>query len=231
MIQVTRTGVTADTEQIAELRQVFAQQHCVVLPQLLERALAERIALQLAQTEFCTTSHYTKGNHEFARDVTVQSSASVIHILHLLLNNPKLFQAVQQITNCAAIGNFSGRIYRNLPDAGHHLDWHDDCNKTDRLVALSINLSTAPYAGGVFQLRYKGAAEMMCEVSHVGLGDAHLFRVDPALEHRLTEVTGREPRTAAAGWFRTQPDHITLLKSLTTTAKSGVEAAAERDRS
>jgi hypothetical protein len=32
------------------------------------------------------------------------------------------------------------------------------------------------------------------------------------LEHRVTEVVGIHPKTAFAGWFRSQPDFFALLK-------------------
>lgn len=38
---------------------------------------------------------------------------------------------------------------------------------------------------------------------NTGPGDAALFRIDPALQHRATAVT-RGTKTAFAGWFRSE---------------------------
>src|SRR5262249_12400912 len=151
----TQTGVVvAHTECLAALREEFARQHCVILPRLLEPCLLESVRRQLTVATFRLTSHFdVAGEREFAKDLTVNGMALVVHLFHMLLNSLPLFQAIQQITRCAAIGSFAGRIYRTLPDSDHHLSWHDDNTTGNHLIGLSINLSPETYSGGVFQLR------------------------------------------------------------------------------
>ena len=50
----------------------------------------------------------------------------------------------------------------------------------------------------------RDSEQIIEQVENVGAGDAILFRVDAALQHRATEVTGGV-KTAFAGWFRSGP--------------------------
>ena len=132
-------------------------------------------------------------------------------LLHFLINNQSLFDVMQKITGCAPIGCFEGRVYRVVPNSGHHDAWHSDM-VDHRLVALSINLSEEVYSGGVLQIRGRNSKRILCEVANTGLGDAIIFRLAGHLEHRITEVEGTVAKTAFAGWFKSQPSFLSLLK-------------------
>jgi hypothetical protein len=93
-----------------------------------------------------------------------------------------------------------------------HYDWHDDVSE-DRMVALSINLSKEIYSGGILQIREWESQRIIQEAANVGFGDGILFRLADSLEHRVTDVEGRVPKTAFAGWFRSQPDFLSMVKS------------------
>jgi hypothetical protein len=80
-----------------------------------------------------------------------------------------------------------------------------------RVVAVSINLSTGVYGGGVLRIRKVGSQQILSEAHNTGFGDALIFRVDPSLEHRITPVEGDVPKTAMAGWFKTQPEARSLF--------------------
>lgn len=215
---MTRTGLTADAGEIASLRDEFAQRHCVVLLHLLSPDVLQSLMQRLATAEFVETPHYfhhAQGDaREFAKDLTIVGKSPVLHALHLLLNMPALFEVIEQITGSPKIGCFSGRIYRSLPGSDHHLDWHNDQEEATRLIGLSVNLSEQMYEGGVFQLRERVSERLTAEVTRGGLGSAHLFRVAPLVEHRVTPVEGLYARTAAAGWFMSQPPREVVLKSL-----------------
>ena len=79
---------------------------------------------------------------------------------------------------------------------------------------MSINLEPIPYAGGVLQIRLRQSEEIIEEVDNVGPGDAILFRIDGALQHRATPVTSGV-KTAFAGWFRSGPSLRDELARLT----------------
>jgi hypothetical protein len=45
---------------------------------------------------------------------------------------------------------------------------------------------------------------MLAEIANTGWGDAMLFRTSKQLQHRVTDVVGNEPKTAFAGWFKSE---------------------------
>ena len=193
-------------------REEFTLSGCTVLTEFLEPRLAHRFARELVAESYDSRIHYHHDGLEFGAELTATGSNATLHGLHLILNNPQLFRRVEYITGCCPIACFAGRIYRDLPDSGHHLDWHDD-RQPHRLAGLSINLSPEPYQGGVFRMRAKQTRNVLAEVSHVQTGSAHLFRISPEAEHCVTEVHGKAPRTAFAGWFQSYPDRLSLFRS------------------
>lgn len=126
-------------------------------------------------------------------------------LLLFLLNDPRLFALVEEVTGCAQIGLFSGRTYRMLPDAGHRGEWHDDL-VGERRAALSINLSREPFEGGALEIRDSVAGRVLRRVGEPqALGDAVLIGIEPGIEHRVTELRGGAPKTAHVGFFRGGP--------------------------
>jgi hypothetical protein len=63
-------------------------------------------------------------------------------------------------------------------------------------------------------LRERDSRRIVCEVGSGSPGDAHVFRISPQMQHRVTRVEGKVPRTTAAGWFLSAPDHRTVLRGL-----------------
>jgi len=221
MIQITqRSVITKGAAQIARLRSEFAEHHCVILPQLFSSGLIRIILQRLESAQFYRNRHRDRRAQEFAWDLTVRENEMALHLIHFLLNNHDVFSAIQQITTGAEIGSYAGRIYRTLPHLGHRLDWHDDADRNERMMGISINLSSERYAGGLFQLREKQSERILCEIGSGNLGDAHVFRISPQLQHRVTEVEGDSARTSAAGWFLSEPDHLTALKNLSCPKKT-----------
>jgi len=139
------------------------------------------------------------------------TSNSASAALLFLVNDKKLFQIIQTVTRCDQIGCFQGRVYRLNPGGGHHDSWHNDIGE-DRLVGMSINLSSDVYSGGRLQIRDQASGEIVCEAPNAGIGDAVIFRLSRRLQHRITDVEGTASKTAFAGWFRAQPDFLSLLR-------------------
>jgi hypothetical protein len=208
--------ISGSDADIQLARADFERQDWVRLPAVLDGELWNVIQQQLAGITFeeKTASIYPELN--------VSDGA-----LLLLLNNAQLFKIIEQITGCGHIGCFRGRIYRIAPGAKHRLEWHTDLNGT-RLIALTINLNTEPYQGGVLSIRETKTKRMMGELSNTGFGDAILFRIDERLEHQVSDVEGTVPKTALAGWFESEPHYRTLLaegvaRSLRKTVRLGLE--------
>lgn len=184
---------------LSELRASFAATECIVLPGFLSADLLTVVQDKVAAGTFVERRHGHIGN---------ESSLAPGHatgLLELLINDTLLFDTVNTITGCGPIGCFEGRVYRMLPQVGHFDSWHGDIGE-GRLIAMSVNLSPAPYAGGLLQLaRVDRPSELLAEVANTGPGDALLFRIAPTLQHRVTAVAGSLPKTAYAGWYRSYP--------------------------
>jgi hypothetical protein len=205
MLQISRSGVVVSGSEadIERARADFEKQDWVRLPAILDREL-----LEIAQSQLCA-SQFEEKTANLYRELTVADSALPFALL-LLLNNARLFKLIEEITGCGHIGCFRGRIYRIVPGANHHVEWHTDLNGT-RLVALSVNLNSEPYEGGVLSIREAATKRVLCELTNSGFGDAILFRIDERLQHRVSDVEGTVAKTALAGWFESAPDYRTLL--------------------
>ncbi len=193
-----RLTVSAPGE-LAGLRREFAERHCVVLPGLLGPALLGWVQEELERAAFDARDY-----DGLAGELTLDESTSLVVRLLFLLNDPALHGAVGEISGTGPIVRFDGRIYRRLPVAEHYDNWHDDLQGPSRVVTMSVNLGTEPYGGGELLLRRKGSTDVAAAVHNTGPGDALLFRIDPALEHRVTSVSDGV-KTALAGWFGTAP--------------------------
>ena len=201
-----------------ELREDFRRQHFVRLPGLLEPGLLDAVVRSIEQGEFVKRTHGGIGT-EACLSQGVATSA-----LQLIFNDPQLLAAVAAIAECGPLGCFDGRVYRMIPGAGHYDSWHSDVGE-DRLVGLSVNLSPAGYEGGALEMRYTNGTKQeyvgagfsrpkepaTWTVENGSFGSAILFRISPALRHRVSPVTGTTPRTAYAGWFRSAPDFQDLF--------------------
>lgn len=213
MLQLTRTNlIVTDSIQLANQKEEFARNHSVVLPHFLGADILQYLEQRLAIAHFDVRSDYSKSGREFAREHAVKGQDISVHFLVMLLNNTQLFQALQALTGCPAISNFQGRIYRMEANSGHYDSWHGD-NDNGRLLGISINLGRGRYTGGMFQLREIGSQRLCCEIAHAEPGNAHLFRIDPELEHRVTAIEGTMTRLVAAGWFQAGPTLPELLSN------------------
>ena len=208
-IQIGKSGAvySGAAEDLGALRAQFDCQHYLTFPKLLGPELLDFIQLRIDQAEFYERVHEgIESNKELC-----MKSNTAFAALQFLMNDKKLFQIIQDITQCDQIGCFQGRVYRLNPGGKHHDSWHNDIGE-DRLVGMSINLSRAFYSGGMLQIRDQRSGEIVCEVPNAGSGDAVIFRLSHRLQHRISDVEGTSPKTAFAGWFRAQPDFLALLK-------------------
>jgi hypothetical protein len=209
MIQVSREGVQL-LEPIASAREQFDAHHWVKLPGFLPPPVLVDVQRVIQAARFIETIHESVSPPSV--DVCMEPNATSA-LLELMCNDAALFSAIEAITGCGPLTRFSGFVYRLTPAAGHHHNWHNDM-VGNRRVAMSINLEPTRYAGGVLQIRMRESEEIIEEVENVGPGDAILFRIDGALQHRATPVTSGV-KTAFAGWFRSGPSLRDELARLT----------------
>jgi hypothetical protein len=206
ILQLRRHGLVAsDSARLEQVRAMFDEHHCVRLPNLLEPDLARSVIAALDRGLFRDFTHDGIGTEECA------IPGLGTGVLELLANDPEFFAAVRVLTGCGPIGLFHGRVYRMVPGEGHYDSWHSD-EGYDRLVAMSINLSPAPYSGGILQIRESPSGSIVHEVANTGFGDAIIFRIGPKLTHRVTTVDGSIAKLAYAGWFRSRPFYRDLVR-------------------
>jgi hypothetical protein len=211
MIQVSREGTRYDESAIAGARAHFDAHHWLKLRAFLAPPLLTDTQHAIRTARFVETVHTAVSPPSV--DVCMEPNATSA-LLELLCNDPGLFEAIEAITGCGPLTRFSGFVYRLTAGAGHHHNWHNDMVQ-NRRVAMSINLEREPYQGGVLQIRQRDG-EVFARVENVGAGDAILFRIDAALQHRATAVTAGV-KTAFAGWFRSGPSLRDELASRATT--------------
>jgi hypothetical protein len=210
MLQITGSGkLVVDQENLPRMRDIFTEQQLLKLPKLIEPSILKRVLDHVENAEFFSAT-FGDQKRKLGEETRLSPDNPAIRMMSMMLNNPALFQVVEQITGCSKIRSYLGRIRRESPNTGNFVAWHMDPNP-DRLIGISINLSTAPYAGGVFQLRDKTTERMLAEVANTGFGDAIIFQIARGFQHRVTEVVGTIARTTCAGWFYSQPDVSTLM--------------------
>jgi hypothetical protein len=191
------------------LRAHFDAHHWVRLPGVLDPALLADTQSRVAAAEFVERRH-TNVQPPSVDLCMVPNAASAL--LELVFNDPAVFAAVAAMTGCGSIARFGGFVYRLAPQEGHAHHWHNDLVE-GRLVAMSVNLGPGMYEGGLLEFRDRASECVLDRVSNTGPGDALLFRIDAALQHRATAVTAGV-KTAFAGWYFGDQPYPARLRDL-----------------
>ena len=205
LARLTRFGLSSEATpaELRSAREHFAQHNFLRLSGFIEPGLLRVIQRYLRSVSF-QAAEYAEIGHDFKLP-----NSPLWAVLHFLMNDPQLFRLIRRVTGCRPIGCFTGRVYRMVERPGVQFTWHDDRRGKRRLVAISVNLSDAQYRGGTLEIRKKSKA--VCEtVPNLGFGDAIIFRVARDLEHRVTPIRGKVPKTALTGWFRSHPRYNVL---------------------
>lgn len=205
--QLTLRGprLQAGREGVAAMAAEFRERRCVTVRQLLDQPLLDWLHQQLAQSPFAAAAHSGMESTE----LRLQDCAA-LGVLAFLVNDPAVLRFAEAVSGRPCLTRFMGRVYRRVP--GVHGDaWHDDI-RPDRLVGMSINLSTGVYEGGVFEIRDSETKCPLGAIANTGFGDAILFPIDDALEHRVSPLSGTVAKTAYAGWFGAVHDYNADLR-------------------
>jgi hypothetical protein len=199
MMQLTRHGLAVSPDvNLAELRTQFTQQHYLQFSNFLSPDILAFALKGIQKADFQSRSH-----SDLALELCMEENL-ILHFLMFLVNHKTVFEWMETLTGCQAIGSFVGRVYRMAPGDEHYHVWHNDCVET-RMLAISINLSEQIFAGGLFQLKQAQTDEMLANIANTGLGDIVIFRIADDLKHRVTPVFGTVPKTVFTGWFQQQP--------------------------
>ncbi len=217
LASVTRHGFSSDATpaQMRSARVQFEQHDFLRLPGFIEPALLRVVQRALRRAAF------KQRKYNVGRDLTL-SDNSLTNVFGVMMNDPKLFRVIRAITGCGRIGCFMGRVYQMVAQPGLAFNWHDDM-LNDRKVAISINLSDAAYRGGTLQIRDTSRG-MRATVPNLGRGDAIIFRVAERLEHRVTPVIGKFPKTAFTGWFCSRPKYTSVHREMVARSESAIAA-------
>jgi hypothetical protein len=197
-LTLSGTDISFTDAQLLARQREFRERHHLLLRGLVGPQLLSVLSTSLAHAEFAAADYEGVGH-----DLRL-APGGALNGLHLVMNDAAFLSTIERIVQASPLLTFWGRVYRMVPGQRHEADWHDDLF-SDRHIGISINLSERPYDGGLFQIRRAGEEPLLGEVHNTGLGDAILFRLSPDLEHRVTPVTGKHPKTAFAGWFRPGP--------------------------
>jgi hypothetical protein len=120
--------------------------------------------------------------------------------IQLALNRCELRDWLIAVTDCGAISHVEGRLVQTRSGGKDHLDWHRDTHSNMRL-GMTIHLADRRYEGGEFELRERGASNLLFRHADGRAGDVVLCDIDDRLEHRVCPVVSDEPRMVFTGWF------------------------------
>jgi hypothetical protein len=190
MIRLTRSSLfdTSSEEERARLRSNF-HEGVLHLPGFLEPEISSELMRRLEEPGARVGADGRMEWHPLDS------------VLCFLFNEPRLFALVSSLSGCGAVAGFTGKMRRVEPGKGG-IAWHNDMHPTQkRLVALTLNLSPAPYEGGDLQLAHAGDGAIFCQRGNPAAGDVLLFKIGPEYRHRSTPVLGRNPKWIFSGWF------------------------------
>lgn len=204
LIKLTMRGaVVADAaDSWAAHRQTFSKSHCIRLPRLLDPPVIAYVRAKVAECGGFHINAVRGQNHEHftSRELRAGPEHPVSNLFWILLSQRHFLETIDEICGCGGkLRRVTGRYMELHPDTDQFIDWHNDLDPARRL-GFSIDLSPQPLAGGQFQLRHAKTKRMYAKVDSQ-LGDCHLFRIHPHLEHRVTPLTGTTPRCCYAGWI------------------------------
>ncbi|MEO6215946.1 MAG: 2OG-Fe(II) oxygenase [Sphingomonas sp.] len=195
-IRIGRDGtkILADTMTTTDIRHALAAHggavfHDVMDPDLLESL--QEVASRAPFRQVDLKEYGLRGN-----DLSAQSALPFC----VTLARPALMRWLEQISGCEPVSHIEGHLVQMV--AGNSLGWHSDAGLGIRRLALVVNLTTAEYEGGDFELRHRDPYIPMLTYHAGARGSLAVFRLAQDLEHQVTRVLSGGPRTTFSGWAR-----------------------------
>lgn len=199
MLEITADGVRKpSTEDIARLRQQFADHRHITFESLIQGDFLNAIVARLAESGFRHVEDEADGPQIRPVDPRIDYG------LHYMLNQPEVLSAVGD-----AIGHgvhlWMGHSTLLTADFEH--DWHNDIHamielngdRFQRVVPLLVVFTTPP-AGGELQLRHVGEeGQTAIPLEHPG--QAVLYHSGPGMTHRCVVEADDDPAMLHVGWF------------------------------
>lgn len=197
-IDISETSILRDP---ADYREEFDTRSALLFDSIFAPAFLDKMLERAASTNFIDDDVEYIGTRE------VEAPQRVGAAISLLLQRPAMLDWFEKATGCTPLRAAAGRLVQTRENGRDELAWHDDLGDPTRKLAIVINLSDAPFEGGIFDLRHVGEQASFLSHRHDKAGTMIVFAVRPGLEHRVTMVTKGGPRRVYAGWFLTQPEH------------------------
>lgn len=172
----------------------FAEERAIVCPDVIESALLDRLLGVARRSQFREEDVSRLGTRE------VEEPQSLGPTFKLLLRRANLMGWLEQVTGAAGLADVEGHLVQTRA-GGDALDWHDDRNKPERALAVTISLNDTAYSGGAFEMRGVGVPDSIRTFQHARPGTALIFDIGRDLEHRLLPLSSGGPRRVFAGWF------------------------------
>lgn len=190
------TAVDWSGATLQRARRAMADGHALILPDAVAPPLLSRIIT------ICHDAHYVPEHIGQIGWRMIEEQDRAGKLLRFVLARPAMLRWIEAVSQCGALQSLTGVVAEMVPGTGQRLDWHDDTNAgPERRLAMVLQLSDAPCEGGVFELRMKEAERLLVQQANAPVGSLILFRVDPALSHRVTPVLGGGARRVFAGWL------------------------------
>ncbi len=188
-----QTEIHGDPASFAE---AFARQRAMALTDVIDPAFFAKLLRILEDAQYITDTVMDRAHRERERP------GKVGFALSLALKRANLLRWLEQTTGTPLLESAYGRVLQFGPDSVDRLNWHDDLPDDPlRRLAITINLTQAPYEGGLFELREKKSGAVLFQHRHTTLGSALIFAVSDELQHRVWPVTAGGPRRVFTGWF------------------------------
>lgn len=186
---------TTELSDEAGARDEFDRTCALVCHRALDPALEARL------TSACERAAFESDHVEGLGHRTIEQPPLAGRMITLLLHREPLFRWLERVTGCDPIRAVEGRVVQTHAVPGDELDWHDDRNGPHRRrLGVTLALTSLPYEGGLFELRPVGGSTLL-RFAHDTPGTMLVFRISPALEHRVHPLTAGGPRRVYTGWF------------------------------
>ena len=207
MIQLGCNGIEwSKDDEWKTLQEEMRTTHCILLKNFLAPSLISLVRPLLMTNRFFPFEHGPQGRVH-AREMRLEAPDPLARLFTFCLNSTRFHRAVGDLAGFGEdIRYFAARCYKMFPDSDDFQSWHDDCKGGIRLLGMSINLNTEPVQGGEFRIRNRSGSRKVHRTIKSHFGDAHLFRIDKNLEHRVFPPTGTVPKFCCGGWFVSRRD-------------------------
>ncbi len=196
-IGAAATRISAAPAVLARARAAFAQHDALVLPSAFDPPFLQTILA------ICRRGPYVEEVIDTIGHRTIEERDTAGGALRFALERPAFLRWIEAASGCETVGRLAGVVAEMAAGTGQELGWHNDRNDPSlaRRLAITVQLSDAPYEGGVFEMRDERSGQLLVREGALHPGSVMVFRIDNRLRHRVTPVTSGGPRRVFAGWL------------------------------